>query len=187
LPPKIIKLLSQFKYAASSVSWDHVDPEKFRFIRFPARYDHFKKNIDTLHFKTTIEPKISCTLNIFNIYDLESIFDEFEKTRKGRSHYTVNIQFVENPNYFSIRYLETEQKEEIIKLVEQYLEKSKDYLIWKDLPATYNQLSTIKEQLVSTVDNFKEVVKERTRVLKMYDKERDTDYKSLFPYIKDYE
>jgi hypothetical protein len=99
----------------------------------------------------------------------------------------VNIQFVENPNYFSIRYLETEQKEEIIKLVEQYLEKSKDYLIWKDLPATYNQLSTIKEQLVSTVDNFKEVVKERTRVLKMYDKERDTDYKSLFPYIKDYE
>jgi len=187
LPPKIIKLLSQFKYAAISVSWDHVDPEKFRFIRFPARYDHFKKNINTLHFKTTIEPKISCTLNIFNIYDIESIFDEFEKTRKGRSHYTVNIQFVENPNYFSIRYLEKEQKEEIIKIVEQYLEKSKDYLIWKDLPASYNQLLTIKEQLASTLDNFEEVVIERTRVLKMYDKARDTDYKSLFPFIKDYE
>lgn len=187
LPPKIIKLLSQFKHATISVSWDHVDPEKFKFIRFPANYAHFKKNISTLHLHTKIEPKVSCTLNIFNIYDIESIFDEFEETRKGRSHYTVNIQFVENPNYFSIRYLEVEQKEEIIRLVEQYLQKSKDYLIWKDLPATLNQLSTIREQLLSTLDNFGEVVKERTRALRMYDKERATNYKSLFPYIKDYE
>ena len=187
LSKRMISTLSEFRHSVISVSWDHVDPEKFRFIRFPARYEHFRKNVDKL-LVSKVEPKISVTFNIFNIYDVAEIFDEFEKVSQTREYeYTVNLQYVENPNYFSIRYLEPDQKECIIKLVDDYLNRTADYKVWRENPSTYNQLKSV-EQIVSMPQvDFDEVVKERTRVLRMYDEIRKTDYKQLFPFIKDYD
>ena len=187
LSKRMISTLSEFRHSVISVSWDHIDPEKFRFIRFPARYEHFRKNVDKL-LDSKIEPMISVTFNIFNIFDVTEIFDEFEKVSQTRKHgYTVNLQYVENPNYFSIRYLESDQKECIIKLVDDYLVQTADYKIWRENPSTYSQLKSIEQIVSKPLIDFDEVTKERTRVLKLYDDTRKTDYKSLFPYIKDYE
>lgn len=188
LTNKMVELLSAFKQSVISVSWDHINPEKFRFIRFPADYAHFKKNLDRLLTATNIDPKVSITFNIFNIYDVPEIFDELEKVSQTRQgEYTVNLQYVENPNYFSIRYLEQDQKDAIIALVHDYLERTADYKVWKDNESTYNQLKLIDQILGKPLTDFNETVKERTRVLRLYDRTRKTDYKALFPFIKDYE
>jgi molybdenum cofactor biosynthesis enzyme MoaA len=187
LSKRMIGTLSEFRHSVISVSWDHVDPDKFRFIRFPARYEHFRKNVDKL-LDSKIEPKVSVTVNIFNMFDVAEIFDEFEKVSQTREYeYTVNLQYVENPNYFSIRYLEPDQKECIIKIVNDYLDQTADYKVWKDNPSTYSQLRSIEQIVSKPLTDFDEVVKERTRVLRMYDEIRKTDYKQLFPFIKDYD
>jgi len=187
LSTRMINTLSEFRHSVISVSWDHVNPDKFRFIRFPARYKHFRKNVDKL-LASKVEPKISVTFNIFNIYDVAEIFDEFEKVSQTREYeYTINLQYVEDPTYFSIRYLESDQKECIINLVDDYLTRTADYKVWRENPSTYSQLKSV-EQIVSIPQaDFDEVVKERTRVLRMYDEIRKTDYKQLFPFIKDYD
>lgn len=188
LTDKMVDMLSKFKESVISVSWDHVDAEKFRFIRFPANYAHFEKNIKKLLSAKNIDPKISTTFNIFNIFDIPAIFNEFEKISQTRAEeYTVNFQYVENPNYFSIRYLDDDQKTQLIDTVYQYLKDTKNYKIWKDNLPTYNQLASIEKILSQPLTNFEEVVKERTRVLRLYDQTRKTDYKLMFPYIRDYE
>lgn len=188
LTDKMVDMLSKFKESVISVSWDHVDAEKFRFIRFPADYNHFEKNVKKLLATENIDPKISTTFNIFNIFDIPEIFDEFEKISQERNReYTVNFQYVENPNYFSIRYLDDDQKKQLIESVYQYLKETKDYKVWKENPPTYNQLASIEKILTQPLTNFEEVVKERTRVLRLYDQTRKTDYKLMFPYIRDYE
>ena len=187
LNDKVLKHFSEFKQTVISISWDHVDPDKFRYIRFPARYDHFKKNVERLLNKPNIVPKISTTFSIFNIFDLEEILDEFERIGNTISGpFSVNFNIVENPTYFSIRYLEPEQKQTIIDLVNAYLIKNKNYKIFKDSPDLFNILDTFENLLNNTVDDFEMVVKERTRVLQLYDDTRGTDYRSMFPYIKEY-
>lgn len=188
LTDKMVNLLSQFKESVISVSWDHVDPEKFKYIRFPANYHHFEKNVDKLLDIKNIDPKISTTFNIFNIFDVPEIFDKFESISQSRGkEYTVNFQYVENPNYLSVRYLDEDQKSILISSINKYLAHTKDYKIWKENPATYNQLLSIENMLSKPLNDFEETVKERTRILKLYDQTRHTDYKSLFPFIRDYD
>lgn len=186
LTDKLIDTLSNFKEVVISVSWDHVDPDKFYFIRFPGKYSKFRKNIDKL-LASNIEPKVSVTVDIFNIYDIAEIFAEFETVSQTRdSEYTINLQYVEKPEYFSLRYLEPEQKQDLIAMSKKFLEDTKDYKLWKDNTHAYQQIVSLEQILSDTPNDFDRVVKERTRVLRMYDLMRKTDYKSLFPYIKDY-
>ena len=56
------------------ISWDHTDPEKFNFIRFPLEYKVFKDNFDTVWHRPKIQKKLSTTWSIFNIFDFEDIF-----------------------------------------------------------------------------------------------------------------
>ena len=64
--------------------------------------------------------------------------------------------------------------------------KNKNYKIFKDSPDLFNILDTFENLLNNTVDDFEMVVKERSRVLQLYDDTRGTDYRSMFPYIKEY-
>jgi MoaA/NifB/PqqE/SkfB family radical SAM enzyme len=184
LSNKIIGTLSEFKESVICISWDHVDPEKFRFIRFPARYDHFRKNVDKL-LASKIQPKISVTVSIFNIFDIEEMFNEFEQVSQSRdSQFTINLQYVEYPNYFSIRYLNPEQKDAIINMINDYLDRTADYKVWRENQSAYEQLRSLKQILSVPPEDFNDVIKERTRVLELYDVTRHTDYKSLYPFLK---
>jgi MoaA/NifB/PqqE/SkfB family radical SAM enzyme len=186
LTDKLEDTLSNFKEVVISVSWDHVDPDKFYFIRFPGKYSKFRKNIDKL-VASNIEPKVSVTIDIFNIYDIADIFKEFESiSRQIQREYTINLQYVEKPEYFSLRYLEPAQKQEIIAISKKFLEDTKDYKLWKENVHAFRQVASLEQILSDTPSDFDRVVKERTRVLRMYDLMRKTDYKSLFPYIKEY-
>jgi MoaA/NifB/PqqE/SkfB family radical SAM enzyme len=180
----IFEKISKFNNHSIMVSWDHVESEKFRFIRYPGNYEHFSKNLEKLIEFQKIRMGISFTLSIFNIFDLEKIFDTFEETASTVKLWAgMNMQLVLGPPYFSIQYLEHDQKILCKSIIRKLVEKN-----YKTVDDTVkNKLTQALKILDFNDENFSKIVKERTKVLKMYDSLRKTDYKSMFSYIKDYD
>lgn len=186
--PKTINLLEQFKHPMLCISYDHINPNKFNFIRYPADYTVFKDNFETLWQNTKIEKKLSTTWGIFNIFDFEDIFEEWETlAQRTDRRFVINFGLIYYPNYFSLRYLEQEQKNEIASRIANFMSKKGNYKIFTDNPEFTESVISVPGYMGGENLDHEEVCKERTRVLKLYDKMRGTDYKTLFPYIKDYE
>lgn len=186
--PKIINLLNQFKYPMLCVSYDHIDPIKFNFIRYPANYNTFKSNFEKIWQYEHIEKKLSTTWGIFNIFDFEDIFHEWESLANRQSkRFVINYGLIYYPNYFSLRYLEIDQKQEITDRISAFMQRYSHYKIFKDNPEFTESFISVPGYMGGQNLDHEEVCKERTRVLRLYDSIRGTDYKSLFPYLRDYE
>ena len=67
------------------------------------------------------------------------------------------------------------------------MKKHSNYKIFTDNPEFTESVISVPGYMGGENLDHDEVCKERTRVLKIYDHIRGTDYKTLFPYIKDYE
>jgi len=185
--PKTIKLLEEFKHSMLCISYDHIDPVKFNFIRYPADYNTFKSNFEILWDNKKIEKKLSTTWGIFNIFDFEMIFNEWEKlAQRTNNRFVINFGLIYYPNYFSLRYLEQDQKNEISFRINSFIKNYSNYKIFIDNPEFLKSFISVPEYMGNTNDDHEEVCKERTRVLKLYDHIRGTNYRKLFPYIKDY-
>jgi organic radical activating enzyme len=167
-----IKKLEQFKSVQLTCSYDHVDPDKFHFIRYPAIYSEFKSNFDKI-LSSNVNVSISTTFSIFNIFDLEQILDEFEKLS-----IPISFNYVIDPNYFSIKYLNLEQKDQVMKLVDTVL--AKDYKILANNSNLGNYLRSIDKLLYAEQDDYDEVTLERARVLALYDTTRKTNYNETY-------
>jgi organic radical activating enzyme len=186
--PKTLNLLDQFKHPMLCISYDHIDPTKFNFIRYPADYTVFKKNFETLWEYKNIEKKLSTTWGIFNIYDFEEIFAEWELlSNRVDGRFVINYGLIYYPNYFSLRFLEPEQKKEITEKINDFYSKNKNWKIFRDNPEFVESFTSVPDYMGGMDLDHDNVCKERTRVLKLYDQLRGTDYKKLFPYIKRYE
>lgn len=181
---KIIDRLTSFHGSGIGISYDHVDPEKFHFIRYPADYDHLVKNLNTVINERDIGWGISFTLSIFNALDLDTIFDKFIELSSQRNFKFLAGHLVLAPNYFDVEYLEIEQKRKMLASIERFLNGNHALVDQQEFINRYRNIHKIVETIP---DDFEEVVKERTRVLDLYDKTRGTDYRKLFPYIKRYE
>jgi hypothetical protein len=184
---KTINLLNQFKHPMLCISYDHIDPAKFNYIRFPADYLTFKNNFEKLWEYKHIEKKLSTTWGIFNIFDFEEIFTEWESiSHRTDRRFVLNFGLIYYPNYFSLRYLELDQKKEITERINDFVSKNRNFKIFKDNPEFYESVISVPGYMGGEPLDFISVVKERTRVLDLYDSIRKTDYRSLFPYIKRY-
>lgn len=80
-----------------------------------------------------------------------------------------------------------DQKKEITERIESYLDKNTNHKIFKDNPEFVEAVKSVPEYMGGENIDHEEVCRERTRVLAMYDRIRNTDYQTLFPYIKKYE
>ncbi len=184
---KTINLLDQFKHPMLCISYDHIDPDKFNFIRFPADYKTFRSNFDKLWEYEHIEKKLSTTWGIFNIFDFENIFDEWETiSHRIDRRFVINFGLIYYPNYFSLRYLELDQKKEITDRINDFINKNKNYKIFRDNPEFYEAVVSVPGYMGGENLDHEAVCKERTRVLDIYDNLRKTDSKSLFSYLKRY-
>ena len=126
---------------------------------------------------------ISCTASIFNVFEVTDLLDHFEKlAQQNLLQEFIFFKPVFMPDYFSLAYLEPEQKNQAVKLIQDFIDKSSNYKIMQhtDLPNILRDMPTV---ILTEPENFDEVVKERTRMLDLYDRTRNTDYKKLFPYI----
>lgn len=166
----ILDKLNKFKEASVFISWDHTSAEHFRYIRYPADYSEFLNNFDKV-CDTNIQRGISLAVSILNIFHLPTLIDMFEDLRKqGKLNTHFYYKLVQQPDYLSIEYLEPEQRKQAREQLLPYCDNT-----------DINNICKILEQ--EPVD-FEHVVKERTRILTMYDTIRKTDYRKLFPYIK---
>jgi len=86
-----------------------------------------------------------------------------------------------------LRYLEREQKQEITERINSFISKHENYKIFTDNPEFTESVISVPGYMGGESIDHEAVCKERTRVLNIYDQLRGTDYKTLFPYIKNYE
>lgn len=186
LTDTMLHTITKFSNLSIWVSWDHIDAERFKFIRYPANYDHFLSTFEKLSKHKQIKLGISFTASIFNVFEIPAILDHFEKlAQQELLQEFVFFKPVFMPDYFSVSYLESEQRSAAKELIKNFIEKSKNYKIMQrgDIGTILNDMDQV---LTNVPENFDEVVKERTRMLELYDTTRHTDYKALFPYIKLY-
>lgn len=186
LTDHMLEKLTKFSNLNIWISWDHLEAERFRFIRYPADYDHFLKVFEKISQYKQIKLGISCTASIFNVFEVTDLLDHFEKlAQQNLLQEFIFFKPVFMPDYFSLAYLEPEQKNQAVKLIQDFIDKSSNYKIMQhtDLPNILRDMPTV---ILTEPENFDEVVKERTRMLDLYDRTRNTDYKKLFPYIKQY-
>lgn len=190
LTDPIIEKIKKFPNMELWISWDHIVEDKFRFIRYPASYAMFRKNLKKLVDAGHTRLGISFTISIFNCFDIPDILNEFENTANdlGIEWMDVVFRLVYQPDYFSIEYLEDEQKVILINKLDNYINTYKDkHKILSQNKQLVHEIVNSYKIINTAPDDFIEVVKERTRVLKLYDELRRTNYKLLFPFIKDYE
>jgi organic radical activating enzyme len=180
LKTTLVKQLEQFKSVNLICSFDHIDSDKFHYIRYPAIFEEFKNNFETLRTNKKIRTKISTTFSIFNIFDIAEIMQEFERYAQSVDRLAISFNWVNDPAYFSIAYLSPELKQKIIDSIQVLL--SKDYKIFRDNTSMVQYLSNI-ETFLSTYRDFDQVVAERNRVLALYDTTRKTNHKALFDFL----
>ena len=181
LNPRMLDNLNEFKHPMLMVSYDHTDPIKFNYIRYPASYEHFYQNLKLLFQKKHIEVKLSTTWSIFNIFDLPEIFDHWNQlSEEYVERFIVNFQFVMYPNYFNIQYLSQTQKDQIANTVTEYVKHHKDCKLFLDNPDMLQLVESIANYMNTPVTDYSEVVLEQSRVLELYDSTRGTSWRSLF-------
>lgn len=183
LTDSMLDKLTKFPNKKLWISWDHIEDAKFRYIRFPATYPVFLKNLDKLIKAGNTNLGISIAVSIFNIFEIDKILDTFENY--GIKWLDVIFRIVYQPDYFAIEYLEPEQKQQAVGIINNYL--TQDRVILDPKMELYETLNDVHKIILHEPVDFDEVVKERTRVLDLYDRTRNTDYKTLFPFIKRYE
>jgi MoaA/NifB/PqqE/SkfB family radical SAM enzyme len=181
LNSKLLNQLGEFKHPIIMVSYDHVEDKKFGFIRNPANYKQFYLNLKVLMQHHKIEVKLSTTISIFNVFDLVDILNHFENiSHNYHRRFIINAQFVMYPNYFNIQYLTQEQKDDIAGMITEFTRRYSEYKIFKENTDMLQLLESIGSYMNTPVDDYNEVVLERTRVLELYDQTRGTAWRSLF-------
>lgn len=183
LTDSILDKIKQFPNMELWISWDHIRAEEFRFIRYPADYTMFLNNLKRLVNVKKDKLGLSITANIFNMFELADILTEVNSIGDELGVKWMDIVFrnMIQPNYFAINYMPTIMKQTAV-------DKIKDYIANNNLnqhSMLYQELINFESTIMSTPEDIDEVVKERYRALDIYDNLRGTDYKTLFPYLKE--
>jgi|LakMenE18May11ns_1017448.scaffolds.fasta_scaffold9913878_2 organic radical activating enzyme len=184
LDSEILDNLSKYQHPSLMVSYDHIDADKFKFIRFPADYLEFYNNFRTLLTYTNIHVKLSTTISIFNVFDLPEILTHFEQlSQEYKKRFIVNAQFVVVPDYFSIKYLPQQHKDTILKKITAFVKDNENFKLFNENPDMLQVINSIGNFMNSSLENYDTVVAEQQRVLALYDRTRNTDFASLFPQL----
>jgi hypothetical protein len=114
------------------------------------------------------------------------ILDYFEWLKvNGKLSGRIVYRNVFQPDYFSSTYLNPEQRDAISKMFKSYIELNSNYQILQD----YDLMSMLQSinDILKHPDDYDEVLLERQRLIVAYDKIRNTDTYSMFPYIQHYD
>jgi len=179
-----LNVAKEFKGIYLNASVDHVNSDKFNFIRYPSNYKVIEQNIKKILNDYDVNLAISFTYNIFNALDLKEIFQELlDWQEKFRT--TLNLEFnhVTYPKYFNVQYLSYANKIKAIETVKSILEDNNLKTFLERNNPLKQQLQTLIDFILYEPEDKEEVNQEQIRVLDLYDKYRKTDWKKSFPYL----
>jgi len=149
--------LSTFKLVDIQFSIDGVE-ENFEIIRWPAKWVDILNNINNVKKFSNIIISINYTVSILNIFNIEKDFHSLRKDLTKK----VNFNFLEEPNYYNIKNLPENFKNQIITTIGKNL----------------NFISVINKLNRNGDSN---VLKECASKLKTLDRFRNTHSHLLFP------
>jgi organic radical activating enzyme len=182
---KIFAKLEQFREVELIISWDHTDPVISNYIRHPLDHSRFLSNLDRVVQHPSYQIAFSPTMSVFNVFNVSELFGTMEEINlKYRNVRSISVNILDMPRYFSLRYLDDfvkiSAKTELLK----FLNYSKSFSIFKDgSTASYQALESLMTFMTYRPEDYLAVQQERSRVLGVYDSIRNTDSKSLFPYL----
>lgn len=182
LDNKKLTLLSKFPNLNLILSYDSANKDVFEYIRYPADYKQFRKNLFKLLTVFNGKLSFSITINIFNIFDLEDILEDLEKLNKLCFVYPM-INVVMDPKYFSVSYLPAAAKKQSIRSIENVLKNITNFSIFENNTKIMSQIQGVKNLLEDFSDDYDLVRSEQLRVLKLYNKVRSQNYLTIFPYL----
>lgn len=175
---KVFEFINQFE-THLYISFDHIDPIKFNYIRYPANFDNFIQNFNKLQNYTNIVKQLSTTWSIFNISDIIEILEYWEKLRLINGPMRIQFNLVDEPSYFSIKYLEKDYKLKLADKIEKYI-NSTPLLILTETENAIPQINGLINALRTMPNDYTAVRLEQLRVLNLYDSTRNIDYKKIF-------
>jgi MoaA/NifB/PqqE/SkfB family radical SAM enzyme len=178
---EIFHKLEQFQSVELIVSWDHVNPKKNSFIRYPINHARFLETFDYVRKNHSFDIKISNTLSVFNILDIEEIYDHFEALSQDQA-LAVTTNIVQAPSYFNSQYLSQSLKRKICDRMPRWLEQNLEYKIFRT-GNCFSVLSGIPNFVSYQPSDTDQILKEQEKVLAVYDKKRGTNSQELFHFL----
>jgi MoaA/NifB/PqqE/SkfB family radical SAM enzyme len=149
--------------------------EHFTYIRHPGKWQDVLKNIDFIRnqlvdiLNVEVICKAICTVQILNIYYLPEIIDEFNKMNLS---YFLNL--VTEPEYYDIKNIPTDVKQEIINKISKLPNSSNFASIISILKSEYNHKHW---------EEFKFWTKQKDAYRK---EDFETTFPEFFELVKDY-
>jgi len=179
---KTLELLSQFKNLILVISYDSVNADAFHYIRHPARYDSFTKNLMYVLCNFEFTVFFSLTINIFNVLEVCNILKQFEELS---CDFSVRIccNLVVDPKYFSVPYLDVPTKEKASLEINNSLAFIEESEIGYKNPRLYSEIEGVLALLEKTPEDYIEVREEMKRVLILYNKVRNQKFEDIFEYL----
>jgi MoaA/NifB/PqqE/SkfB family radical SAM enzyme len=160
---RYIDLLQHFKSVNIGLSIDSNDPTQLEYIRHKSNYQEvisiLKKYVDLKNKFNNINPFITVTVSIYNIYYLDKIIDGLKTFGLP-----VKLNFVHSPSHYDIRHLPVPIKKH---LIEKFSNENK-----------LNNVISLLEQTIPGCDI--EWPKWR-REVHMLDKIRNQSFQETFP------
>lgn len=165
---KILDKLKLFKDVALCVSIDETK-ERFEFVRFPAKYDTFIKNLETLiENKIRIEYISSCIGNA-SMYAVPRVVAVANKYRLR-----LNFRFLEGPKWLDLRILPSTAKQEIIDKFKEFKVRDAAQVMRMQ---HYDMMILLLEKYIAPEHTNVTLLEEYVRCMDILDIQRGTNWR----------
>jgi glutamate-1-semialdehyde 2,1-aminomutase len=168
---KFLKFFSEFKRCQLDISIDGIG-DLYEYIRYPGKWNKIEKNL--IELKKCSQNTFICfavTVQIYNIFSIEEIFKFTNKLEKSiNKKIFLCLSCLYRPNFFSVKNLPDDLKNEAVNAVKKASLNIKD---WEILDSLNNLIKFIKS---NTEKNIKKDFIDYTY---FYDKARNQSYSNF--------
>ena len=184
IPNRLLEYWGEFKQIKLNVSIDAYG-ELNDYIRFPSKWKIIDLNLKQLDFLAQDKNwkiNVHCTVQMYNILHLTTLFDYLQSFDNVRSFPYLNI--LDHPEYLNSKVLPPHLKNQATELLENWREKNQNYYTKEeDLESLSKIDGVIKYMHYEDWSNLFEEFKLKTQIL---DVSRNLNAITMNPEFKDY-
>ena len=170
-----IEIFKQFRSVKLAFSIDGVG-KSFDYIRYGASWDSVVENFKKYSATENIQTQIVVTIFSLNVYDsVDIIYNIFKELNTVPA-----VNFVYGPEWWDIRILPNDVKQEIYKRNTNKLNELKQLISTAEYRQIYEQVEQIQRFLLDTVENSESKYYEMMHWIRAIDKNRNENFHDIF-------